>query len=714
MTLRTSLRASLSSTWRASSHTAGPAQRAARWFGLGVCLLPAVASALTLHVSAAATDTPADEQASAATAPTRASGELGLRAAVAVLAASKSRFAGGKADRLDIVLGPGTYRLAQPLQIRFDPSWRGTPVSLSGAGADRTILSGAKIVRGFRAPDANDTAAARLPAAARSHVLVAKLADSGIDDAGTFERQGFGIRVTPAPLELFYRGEPQTLARWPSHGFATIASLPGGEKGTSFTVAGAPLDALKAEPELRAMGYWARNWADTTLPVESVDPSSGIVTLAGPAPMLGMKAGQRMVFENALSQLDRPGEWYLDRASMTVYFWPPAPLSDGDVEASVTNQLLVASAAGNLTIHDLGFEYTRGNAIEIVGGQNIEIDHAKVRNAGSVAVWSTASNSHYRFMDVSNTGEGGFVVFAGNRQTLAAGNVTIEDSVIHDYALRSRAYRPAISMTGVGDRIERNHIYNGPHAAIIFGGNDHVISGNEIDHVAQESDDTGAIYTGRDWTARGTLIEGNFLHDIGSAAQPQATMGIYLDDQGGGTTIRRNVFSKVNQAIFIGGGRDNLVEDNLFVNCTPAIHIDSRGLSWQKGLANDPNGQLRQQLALVRYNQPPYSTRYPSLATLLENAPGAPKGNVLRRNAVIGGKAASIDLRATPYIDVGPVFGAGDVNFVKAMPDGQRSTFADLQIAPSSPALHEGFQLSPFRPLDAEGAGKRPATAASR
>jgi parallel beta-helix repeat protein len=709
MMLRNSRRASR----RASCRTSHRARRAACWFGLGASLLPAVATALTLHVSAAASNTPADEQASAATAPTQANGDVGLRAAIAVLAASKSRFAGGKADRLDIVLGPGTYRLAQPLQMQFDSSWRGTPISVSGASASRTILSGAKIVRGFHAPDANDPAAARLPAAARAHVLVAKLADSGIDDAGTFERQGFGIRVTPAPLELFYRGEPQTLARWPSQGFATIASLPGGEKGTSFTVAGAPLEALKAEPELRAMGYWARDWADTTLSVESVDPSSGTVTLAGPAPMFGMKTGQRVVFENALSQLDRPGEWYVDRASMTVYFWPPAPLHDGDVEASVSNQLLVASAASNLTIHDLGFEETRGNAIEISGGQNIAIDHATVRNAGSAAVWSTASNSHYRFMNVSNTGEGGFVVYAGNRQTLKAGNVTIEDSVIHDYALRSRAYRPAISVTGVGDGIERNHIYNGPHAAIIFGGNDHVISGNEIDHVALESDDTGAIYTGRDWSARGTMIEGNFLHDIGSAAHPQATMGIYLDDQGGGTTIRRNVFSKVNQAIFIGGGRDNLVEDNLFVNCTPAIHIDSRGLSWQKGLANDPKGQLQQQLALVHFKQPPYSTRYPGLATMLDDAPGAPKGNVLRRNAVIGGKVASIDVRATPYIDVGPVFDTSDVKFVKAMPDAERSTFADLQIAPSSPALHEGFQLSPFRPLDTAGAGKQPATTAT-
>jgi Right handed beta helix region len=660
--------------------------------GAAPALLATTASALTLHVTAAATDTETDTQSSAARAPASATGEIGLRAAVAVLAADRARLPGGSPDRLDIELGPGTYRLAQPLHLQFDQSWRNIPVTITGAGATRTLVSGSKVVRGFHPIEAGDAAAARLPAAARGHVLVAKLADSGIDDAGTFERQGFGIRVVPAPLELFYRGEPQTLARWPSQGFATITALPDGPAGRSFTVSGAPLDALKGEPELRAMGYWARDWADTTVPVESVDPSSGTVTLAAPAPTFGMKAGQRMYFENTLSQLDRPGEWYVDRQSMQLYFWPPAPLRDGDVEASVSNQLLVTTSATNLTVRNLGFEDTRGNAIEINGGANIVLDHANVRNAGSVAVFSTASNSHYRFMNVSNTGQGGFIVYAGNRQTLAPGNVSIEDSVIHDYARRIRSYRPAISIQGVGDRIERNHIYSGPHAAIVFNGNDHLIAHNEVDHVAQDSNDTGAIYTGRDWTARGTVIEGNFLHDIGTAAQPNATMGIYLDDQGSGTTIRRNLFSKVNQAVFIGGGRDNIVEDNLFVNCTPSVYIDSRGLSWQKGLADDPNGQLRHQLTVVNYSQPPYSTRYPGLATLTNDAPGAPKGNVVRRNLVIDGKPTSIDARATPYIDVEQNFGATDARFVKSMPDAQRSTAADFQLAPDSSALHEGFQ----------------------
>jgi len=41
-------------------------------------------------------------------------------------------------------------------------------------------------------------------------------------------------------------------------------------------------------------------------------------------------------------------------------------------------------------------------------------------------------------------------------------------------------------------------------------------------------------------------------------------MGVYLDDCASGTTIFGNVFYKVTRAAFIGGGRDNTVENNIF------------------------------------------------------------------------------------------------------------------------------------------------------
>ncbi len=101
-------------------------------------------------------------------------------------------------------------------------------------------------------------------------------------------------------------------------------------------------------------------------------------------------------------------------------------------------------------------------------------------------------------------------------------------------------------------------------------GNEHRIVGNELTHLLMGTTDNGAIYAGRDWTARGTVIAGNFLHDI--RADPGfENKGIYLDDEASGFVIRQNLFLRTDQPVFIGGGRDNIVERNLFVSSSPAI-----------------------------------------------------------------------------------------------------------------------------------------------
>lgn len=662
----------------------------------GVLWSSAQAMPMVIHVSSSDNATQQPVQTSSGNAPAAA---LNLRHALGILASDKARLVDAASiDTLQIELAPGVYRLAEPLKISEHPSWKGTSIVISGPSKADATIDGGRIVQGFLAVEDSATLA-RLAPQARGHVVVASLDDSGITDFGSFHRHGFGLPQTPAPLELFFRGEPMTLARWPESGFASITSVTDGESGRRFTVAGADLAAWQDEPDIQAMGYWARDWADTTLHVEAIDPVSGQITLESPSPQFGIKAGQRVFFENLLSELSRPGEWYLDRATGRLYFWPPAPLRDGDVEVSMADGLISITSVSDLRISGLNFVNSRGSALDMRGVQRVSVEHSTIRNVGGRAAIIAGRDSGLSDVHIENTGEGGVALYGGDRATLQPGNLFVRNCVIRNYARRSHAYKPAISIDGVGNQAVGNHISEGPHAAIIFDGNDHLIAHNEIDHVATETDDTGAIYTGRDWTARGTVIEDNFLHDIGSAAKPQATMGVYLDDQASGITIRGNVFSRVNQAVFIGGGRDNLVENNLFANCSPAMYIDSRGLSWQKGLATSPNGVLRSQLAMLHVDQPPYLTRYPTLASLLSDAPGAPKGVVVASNVVIGGKPLSIDAGAQRYVQVDGLFGESDVVFAKPMPDAARVSLKDFQLSLASSALARGFK-APAAVLD--------------
>lgn len=660
------------------------------------------ADALELHVSAALSN--AQEAHSAGTSEVSAasrarmqSGPVTLRDALALLAGDKSRVGPG-VRRVDIDLDPGTYRLTAPLVVTLGPGWQGTPISLRGQRGARTVISGAKVLHDL-APVRESVTLARMPAQAHGAVREADLAANGVGPLQPFAPYGFAIPVRPISLELFYRDRPLALSRWPKQGFATIAAMPDGPHGARLTLTGADASRWRAEPNLRAMGYWDQDWADETLSVTAVDPASGALTLESP-PRFGMKAGQRVAIENALADLDAPGEYYLDSRAGRVYVWPPAPLADGDLEVSVTDTLLRMDHATNVTVSDLTFDMSRGDAVTLQGGSNLAFDRVTLLNTGGRAIVSSATNSRFGGLTVERTGQGGVFIEAGDRNRLTPGNVVIANSGFADFARLARSYRPAISLSGVGDRIQGNVIHDGPHAAIIFSGNDHVIAGNTIFDVVKDSGDSGAIYTGRDWTARGTVIENNFLHDIGSPSRPHATMGIYLDDQASGITVRGNVFARVNQAVFIGGGRDNTVEHNLFVNCTPAIYVDSRGLSWQKNMVVDPHSQLRAQLS-AHAQAAPYSARYPSLAKTLSDAPGAPKGTVIANNVVIDGQALAIDSGARPFVQTQQTFGRADVKFEQSMPDNARDSLQALKLSPDSPALSAGFKapkaIAPLR-----------------
>jgi hypothetical protein len=173
-----------------------------------------------------------------------------------------------------------------------------------------------------------------------------------------------------------------------------------------------------------------------------------------------------------------------------------------------------------------------------------------------------------------------------------------------------------------------------------------LIEFNEIHHIALETGDVGAIYTGRDWTCRGNRIRHNFIHHTGGVGL--GSMGVYMDDCVSGTEVFGNLFYKVHWAMFIGGGRDHPVENNLFVDCDPAIRMDGRGLDRSPVWRNMVNDFMRQRLAEMP--APLYRERYPALKTLDAHygPPGGPaitgdafkgvppEGNFVARNVCVG------------------------------------------------------------------------------
>ncbi|MEP1867950.1 MAG: right-handed parallel beta-helix repeat-containing protein, partial [Paraglaciecola sp.] len=490
------------------------------------------------------------------------------------------------------------------------------------------------------------------------------LKELGITDYGS-------LTAKKDRLDLLFDNEPLTLARWPnqSQEQAIISSVLVNEPTSSNngdTVGDIVYDHDRAqywvnEPALLAQGYWFWNWSSQIQEVESLDTENKVMHLSEPYHYYGYRAGQRYFVLNALYELDTPGEWYLNRDTGDLYFWPLSePTDDSVVQVSITKNLLTFENASRITLEGLQFSGSRGNAIEVLNGINITIKRCKINNSGAKAIYIQGGESHsVEGCDIANTGEGAISLYGGDRTTLTPSNHQAINNYIHNFSRLYRTYTPAIELNGVGAIARNNTIHNGPHTSLMITGNDHLVEYNEIFDVTYETSDVGAIYSGRDWTARGNVIQNNYLHHI-TGYSGSNIIAVYLDDQASGFTIKNNLFYKTGKSTFVGGGDDNIIEDNVYISSRVAVHIDSRGLTWQ-GENTSGAEQLLDKLNAVPYTSAIWTTSYPELIPSLDN-PWDAVGNVVSNNTSNTPLQINVSTEAEELSDISDNTVSGDMS----------------------------------------------------
>ena len=659
--------------------------------------LPVTAGPLTLYVSPQGRDTaPGSKDAPLATL-------AGARDRLRVLKGA------GRLPRegATVWMLPGTYRLKSTFTLTAADDLSPAPVTYAAFVVypkETVRLTGGQEVQGWRR--VTDTAIlGRLDPKARGHVLQADLKAQGITDFGQMTPRGFAKPVTPAGLELFFGGTPMTLARWPNvGGWARVAGAATDQDADRFSYAGdRPARWARAE-DAWVYGYWQFDWADSYAKVQSVDAAHHRIQAAQSGDLLSYTPGHRWYALNLLEELDTPGEWYLDRRTGLLYFWPPSDIKKGHPTVSLTRDLVRLDGVSHVTLRGLTLEACRGDAVTIRGGSHDLIDGCTIRSAGNRgATVAVATDSGLRGCEITGTGDGGVTLDGGDRKTLRPGRNFVVNCRIHDYSRWDRTYRPGVGVDGVGNHVAHNLIYDAPHHAILLGGNDHLIEYNEIHHVCRQTGDAGAFYMGRDWTMRGNIVRFNYFHDLtnetGVKGEFHDVMAVYLDDTAAGTVVFGNVFVRAGHAIEVGGGRDDIVENNIFVDCRPAVSLDARGIGWAaKYLIPGGGWTMQERLAAVPYDKPPYSTRYPHLADVLGDNPAAPKYDVIGRNIAfhcpdwlqIQDKADTL-----PGISIRANLTDKDPLFVDA-------AHGNYQLKSGSPAFALGFQRIPFEKIGLE------------
>ncbi|GIV15981.1 MAG: hypothetical protein KatS3mg022_1416 [Armatimonadota bacterium] len=399
----------------------------------------------------------------------------------------------------------GTYFRQTPFSLTAEDSGSApSPIVYSAYRNEKVRIVGGKSVNGWK-PITDKSVLRRLPPEARGKVIYIDLRSQGVTDYGQMRRRGFGLPATiPAGMELFYNGKPMSLACYPNSGWLKIAATPAGQQGGRFTCDDPRLNRWVEAKDVWVHGYWTWDWADSYEKVVSIDPDQGEIVTAEPHGVYGYTPGKRFRVLNLLEELDAPGEWYLDRDTGILYFYPP---DEGKGEAMVSlseEPLMTLRDVSHVKIQGMTFEICRGTGVEVRGGSQVTIAGCTFRNIGTVGVIIEGGSEHKvvscDFMDL---GDGGVQVSGGDRNTLTPCKHEVLNCLFTRFNRWSRTYRPAVLVNGVGVRVAHNLMYDAPHTAILLGGNDHLIEFNEIHHVCTETGDAGAFYMGRDLTQRG-------------------------------------------------------------------------------------------------------------------------------------------------------------------------------------------------------------------
>ena len=297
--------------------------------------------------------------------------------------------------------------------------------------------------------------------------------------------------------------------------------------------------------------------------------------------------------------------------------------------------LLWLRGVGHVAIQNLTFECGQGDGVVIDAGENVRLLGCRIRQIANTGIAIAGGRRHrIQSCDVDHTGGAAIQIGGGDRMRLDRCDHVVDNCDVSHFGQREGGGKPGIVVSGVGVTLSHNRLHDGPNGAISLSGNDHLIASNRLHHVCLESGDTGAISMGGDWTERGICIEHNFFYDLGRSGTDATA--VWMDDCASGSVIFGNVFARCSRAVFIGGGRNHRVENNVFVACEPALEIDGRGLDMGAELHGLVYGVMKARFLAMNPLDGIYKTRYPELrevAMYYQAEDGTPpEGNLVLRN----------------------------------------------------------------------------------
>merc|ERR1719460_2378431 len=322
------------------------------------------------------------------------------------------------------------------------------------------------------------------------------------------------------PSGLAWGSERMWRARWPNidaeTGYNSYHNAGKGCGPGCFTVARDKnterMAAWAKESQGWIHGYFEWDWADCYRSIVNVTASGDKLQVKVSPTTESPKPNARFYGLNLLSELDSPGEFYLDTAKQLLHVVPPNSVQGGPDAWKSGPVLSLKSAVVNIS----GTSHVKVQNMQILNGRgvgliadtvsDVVISGVTVQHTGQQGIYVTnASDTQITHNSVSLTGCAGIRAHGGFATSLKPGNLEVRGNDVSFFALWKVTYNAGIHWAGVGNVYADNMVSYGPHNCFLGGGNeadpdttvagvDNIFDNNTLDTCAFEAADTGAFY----------------------------------------------------------------------------------------------------------------------------------------------------------------------------------------------------------------------------
>ncbi|HPA17055.1 MAG TPA: right-handed parallel beta-helix repeat-containing protein [Verrucomicrobiae bacterium] len=454
-------------------------------------------------------------------------------------------------EPVTVLLRGGRYALTNSLDFGpEDSGTEGRPITYAAYGSERPIISGGAVIDGWHKHD--------------QRLWVADLP---------------WVRESGRPFhQLFVNGVRRPRARTPDEGAYTYTRrLKMNEARQPECVA-----MTYAEGDVGAMAegddptiVLFHNWVNSYNRIGRIDRDARRITFARPAGIFFLGPRIRYYIEGVRAALDAPGEWYLDCAKGTLYYYPVAgeDMARAEVIAPcvgapivrIVGQVGPGPGVEHLVFRGLSFQHadadlspgyphsvqgahTQRGALFAVGLRHSVIEGCEFARLGEhgVSLREGCVSNVVRQCHFHDMGGGGVYLSEGAPKSTNATYLTahnrVENNFIHDGGLIFRAGCGVfLGGSASHNTIAHNEIcdlsWMGVHMGWSWTGkapahtHHNEVAYNHIHHIGNGVlNDIGGIYTLG--VSPGTVLHHNLIHDITRferGREGYGGWGIYLD-----------------------------------------------------------------------------------------------------------------------------------------------------------------------------------------